>query len=118
MAVGRNESRSVRLYLEALSAARPKRGRKRTPESVSKRLAAIDEELMSADPLSRVHLVQEHMDLTAEMASMGETIDIAELEADFVTSAKAYSDRKGISHAAWRTVGVDPAVLLKAGISR
>ena len=118
MAVGRNESRSIRLYLEALSAARPKRGRKRTPESVSKRLAAIDEELISTDPLSRVHLVQEKMDLNEEMASMGETIDIAELEADFVTSAKAYSDRTGISHAAWRTVGVDPAVLLKAGISR
>ncbi len=39
MAVGRNESRSVRLYLEALTANRPKRGRKRTAESIAKRLA-------------------------------------------------------------------------------
>jgi hypothetical protein len=111
MAIGRNESRSVRLYLEALTANRPKRGRKRTADSIAKRLAAIEEELVAADALTRVHLVQER-------AGMGETVDIALLEADFVSAAKAYSERKGISHAAWRAVGVDPSVLAKAGIHR
>ena len=43
MAIGRNESRSVRLYLEALTANRPKRGRKRTAESIAKRLASIED---------------------------------------------------------------------------
>ena len=118
MAVGRNESRSVRMYLEALTANRPKRGRKRTAESISKRLLAIDEDFMTADALTRVHLVQERLDLNEELAGMGDTVDIALLEADFVTAAKAYSERKGISHAAWRTVGVDPSVLARAGISR
>lgn len=118
MAVGRNESRSVRLYLEALSANRPKRGRKRTAESVAKRLVAVDEELLTADALSRVHLIQERFDLQEEIAGMEDTIDIAALEVDFVQAAKAYSDRKGISHAAWRAVGVDPAVLAKADITR
>jgi hypothetical protein len=118
MAIGRNESRSVRLYLEALTANRPKRGRKRTPDSIAKRLAAIEEEMTGADALSRVHLVQERLDLNEELAGMGETVDIALLEGDFVTAAKAYSERKGISHAAWRAVGVDPSVLAKAGIHR
>ena len=118
MAVGRNESRSVRLYLEALSANRPKRGRKRTAESISKRLAALEDELPAADALSRVHLIQERLDLTEELATMGDTVDIATLENEFIVAAKAYSDRKGISHAAWRAVGVDAAVLTKADITR
>ena len=118
MAIGRNESRSVRLYLEARTAIRPKRGRKRTAESIAKRLAAIEEEMVAADALARVHLVQERLDLNDELAGMGETVDIALLEADFVTAVKAYSDRKGLSHAAWRAVGVDPSVLAKAGIHR
>ena len=118
MAVGRSESRSVRLYLEALTANRPKRGRKRTAESIAKRLTAIEEEFSAADALTRVHLVQERLDLNEELAGMGETVDIATLEADFVAAVKAYSQRKGISHAAWRAVGVDPSVLAKAGIHR
>jgi hypothetical protein len=118
MAVGRNESRSVRLYLEALTANRPKRGRKRTAESISKRLVAIDEELPTADALSRVHLIQERIDLNEEVAAMGDTVDIGTLEAEFIVAAKAYSQRKGISHAAWRAAGVDAAVLSKADITR
>ena len=36
---GRSEGRVVRDYLEGLRATKPKRGRKRTPESINKRLA-------------------------------------------------------------------------------
>ena len=43
LAEGREQGRAVRRYLEALEAHKPKRGRKRTPDSVQKRLAAIDE---------------------------------------------------------------------------
>ena len=43
---------------------------------------------------------------------------LSALEADFVSAARSYSERKGISYAAWRAVGVPPAVLKKAGISR
>src|SRR5680860_433016 len=41
LAEGRANGRAVREYLEALEATKPKRGRKRTPESVKKRLDAI-----------------------------------------------------------------------------
>ena len=50
LAQGRMEGRAVREYLDALRANKPKRGRKRTPDSIKKRLASIDGELKSADP--------------------------------------------------------------------
>lgn len=118
LAEGRSQSRSVRLYLDALETHRPKRGRKRTPESVKRRLQAIETELLAADPLKRVKLIQERLDLSAELDTMNLKVDLARLEDEFVAAAKAYSTRKGISYAAWRAVGVEPAVLRRAGISR
>lgn len=118
LAEGRNQGRSVRRYLEALEAHKPRRGRKRTPESIQKRLAKIESELGTADALKRLQLIQERLDLTSELESAGAKVDLSELEADFVDAAAAYSARKGISYAAWRELGVDAAVLKRAGISR
>jgi hypothetical protein len=118
LAEGREQGRAVRRYLEALEAHKPKRGRKRTPESIQKRLATIEERVGSADPLSRLQLVQERMDLQRELAAGQQKVDLSGLEKDFVGAAKAYAERKGITYAAWREAGVDPAVLKKAGIGR
>jgi hypothetical protein len=118
LAEGRNQGRSVRRYLEALDLHRPKRGRKRTRESMQKRLAKIDAELAVADPLKRLQLIQERLDLNAELEAFGTKVDLSGLEAEFVEAAGAYSSRKGISYAAWRELGVEPAVLKRAGISR
>ena len=118
LAAGRAEGRAVRAYLEALDQHRPKRGRKRTPDSVNARLAKIDSELVSADPMTRLSLVQERLDLLSELESLTTTVDLTALEADFVKSAKGYGERKGISYAAWREVGVSAATLKAAGISR
>jgi hypothetical protein len=115
--LGRQEGRAVRRYLEALEAHRPKRGRKRTVESVQRRLAAIERQIDDADALTRLQLVQERMDLQNELAAK-EQVDLTALETDFVQVAKGYSQRKGISYAAWREWGVDAAVLKKAGIGR
>lgn len=118
LAVGREESRAVRRYLEALEAHKPKRGRKRTSEGIEARLRQIDERLPGADPLTRVHLVQERINLENELASKEEAVDLKGLEDDFVTAAKAYGERKGLSYAAWRAAGVDPTVLRRAGVPR
>jgi len=118
LAEGRDQGRAVRRYLEALEAHKPKRGRKRTPESVQKRLATIEDKLGSADALSRLHLVQERMNLENELASTGNTVDIEALEEEFVSAAAPYGARKGITYGAWRHLGVDPAVLRRAGIKR
>jgi hypothetical protein len=118
LAEGRTQSKAVRQYLEALEAHKPKRGRKRTPESIKKRLDTIDGQIDNADPLKRLQLVQERMDLTAELANMEDKPDLTALENDFVASAKAYGTRKGITYAAWRELGVDAATLKAAGITR
>src|SRR2546421_4860177 len=80
LAEGREQGRAVRRYLEALEAHKPKRGRKRTPESMQKRLTMIDERLGNADPLTRLHLVQERMDLEAELSATDDGVDLQELE--------------------------------------
>ena len=118
MAQGRTEGRSVGAYLEALDTHKPKRGRKRTPDSIDKRLTEIDRQLNTASPVKRLSLIQERLDLLTERESMGQTVDLSGLEEGFITAAKAYGDRKGISYAAWRELGVPPNVLKRAGIGR
>jgi uncharacterized protein YicC (UPF0701 family) len=118
LAQGRADAKAVEGYLEALRANKPKRGRKRTPESISARLDTIAAELAEADPIRELELVQERMNLENELGSMGTQIDMSDIETQFVKVAQGYSARKGISYAAWRAVGVEPSVLKKAGISR
>lgn len=118
LAQGREEGRIVRRYLEALESATPRRGRRRTPATVQRKLVEIDAKLPTADPLARLHLVQEQHDLEAELASSASTEDISALEQAFVQVAKTYGERKGISYSAWRSVGVAASVLQQAGIPR
>ena len=118
LAVGRSEGRAVRSYLEALEAHKPRRGRKRTPESIERRLASIGASLEEADPLSRLQLIQERMDLESELSGMQAAVDLEALEDEFVQAAHGYSSRKGISYAAWRELGVPPNVLKRSGITR
>jgi hypothetical protein len=118
MAQGRTQSRSIAAYLEALDSHKPKRGRKRTPDSIAKRLGIIDKELPSANPIKRLSLIQERLDLLAERDNMAGAVDVSAYEGEFVKAAKEYGQRKGISYAAWRELGVEAAVLKKAGITR
>lgn len=118
MEQGRAEGRAVRDYLEALRSNKPKRGRKRTSDSIKARLAQIEAELTEASAITELQLVQERRDLTVELESMGSGIDITGLEEAFVGVARSYGDRKGISYASWRDVGVPANVLQRAGIAR
>ncbi|HWC39202.1 MAG TPA: hypothetical protein VG476_11765 [Acidimicrobiales bacterium] len=108
----------MRRYLEALEANRPKRGRKRTTDSVKRQLASVEQRLDSADPLNRLHLVQERRNLKEELERKDRSVDMSALEREFVKAAPAYGERKGISYAAWREAGVSAAVLRRAGIQR
>jgi uncharacterized protein YicC (UPF0701 family) len=118
LAKGRTEGRVVREYLEGLRATKPRRGRKRTADTISKRLEAIETELASATPVEELLLVQERRDLTAELAAKNDAVDMDALEAEFVKVAKSYSESKAISYASWRDVGVPASTLKQAGISR
>ena len=118
LARGRAESATVRHYLEALETSKPKRGRKRTPASIDRRLAAIDSQLGNADALTRLHLLQEQKDLLDERSRVDGVKDLSALEKQFIKVAKAYGERKGITYGTWRATGVSAAVLQKAEISR
>ena len=115
---GRAEGRVVRDYLEALRTSKPKRGRKRTADSIQQRLTKIEQQLEEATAIEELQLVQERRDLSAELESMAASTDLTELEESFVGVAKAYGDRKGISYASWREVGVPAGVLKRADIGR
>lgn len=118
LAEGRRQGKAVRDYLEALESTKPKRGRKRTPESMRKQLDKIEAEIEAADPVSRLEMIQKRMDLQAELEAAEHAPDVSGLQADFIAVAKAYSERKGITYAAWREWGVEASVLKAAGISR
>ena len=119
LAEGRKHGRAVRAYLEGLESNRPKRGRKRTKESITARLDTIHETIEDVDPIIRLSLAQERLDLNAELEKLESGgVDMGALETDFIASAAAYGESKGITYAAWREVGVAAETLKKAGISR
>lgn len=121
LAAGREQGRAVAAYLDALESNKPRRGRKRTPESIQKRLSLINEEYETVSSIKALQLIQERRDLERELASLanaGSGDDVAAAEKSFLKVAKAYAESKGISYAAWREIGVPADVLKKAGISR
>lgn len=118
MADVRKQAATVRRYLEALDRHKPKRGRKRTPESIRKRLKGIDEKARTAPALQRLQLTQERLDLEKELETIKAKSDLSRLEVEFAKVAKSYSEAKGISYSAWREQGVSAEVLRKAGVPR
>ena len=114
------DNRAVRDYLDALSANTRKRGRKRTADSAKGRISAIEDAMMDASASKRLGLVQERLDLEAELDAMTQAskVDMGNLEVSFIKAAAAYGGRRGISYTAWREVGVSAATLKSAGIPR
>jgi len=113
---GRKDARAVKAYLEFVETNRPKRGRRRTQESITNRLAAIEEEMASASALARLNLFQEQADLAAELEALKTQVDGTEMRAAFVEAAGRYAASKGIQKAAFKQMGVDAATLREAGI--
>src|SRR6187200_2163899 len=83
LAQGRSEGRTVRAYLEGLRALAPRRGRARSSDTIQRRLAAIEDELTTADPMRELKLVQERRDLHAALASTDRGVDLNALETAF-----------------------------------
>lgn len=117
LAQGRREARAIKLYLEALGKRRP--GRPVTPDTLKKKIADLAKRLdAERDPLRAVDLRQQRLDAEQALDKAQAAADIDDLERGFAEHARSYSERKGISYAAWRQSGVPAAVLKKAGISR
>lgn len=119
LAMGREQSRIIRHYLDALRLNAPKRGRRRTPESVDDQIRRIKQRLSAEmEPLRKLHLMAERDRLEREKHDLEEKADLTELENQFVRVAGEYSERKGISYTAWRSLGVPAHILRQAGINR
>lgn len=118
LAEGRADSAALNRYLSVLTTPK-KRGRRRTPDSIRRRLAAIDATWDTAPPLDRVTMTQERLDLEEELGRLtsADEANLEELEQLFVEAAPRYSERKGITHAAWREIGVPAGLLKRAGIA-
>lgn len=116
---GRDETRAVREYLDAINVTK-RRGRPLDPERVQARLETIDEQLGdSLEPLERLLLIQQRIDLTHTLQELTQQngVDIEALEERFVEVAANFAERKGVSYQAWREIGVPAAVLRRAGVS-
>jgi len=115
LAQGRLEARSIKAYLNALDARRP--GRPVTKESLEQRLSRVNSKLEAeADSLKRLDLMQSKADIEQALGSADQGSNLEELTKGFVSHAKTYSERKGISYTTWRQFGVPAEVLRKAGI--
>jgi hypothetical protein len=118
LAEGREASRHVRAYLEALQANKPKRGRKRTKETVQKQLDDVAAQIGPATGLKKLELAQRRIDLAAELENFAVKVDLSDLRRAFIKHAKPYAKRKGITYGAWREAGVPAEDLKAAGITR
>lgn len=118
LAEGRAQGHAINRYLEALETYKPRRGRRVTAESITKRLRAISDQMDSASLTGKVQLVQERLDLLSKLETVSRRSDLDKHKEDFIKNAKAYSERKGITYAAWREAGVPADVLRDAGIGK
>ncbi len=118
LAAGRAQGLAVRRYLEALERNRPRRGRRPSTESLRKQFDEVEAKLRDADPLKRLHLIQQRKSLQARLEGDDGVEDITELEQGFVDAAAEYGARKGIDYATWREAGVPTEVLRRAGVTR
>jgi hypothetical protein len=117
LARGRREARAIKSYLGALGRRRP--GRPVTPASLKKRVDELSRRLAEEpNPLRAVEIRQQRLDAEEALAEAESAADLSELERGFVEHARSYSERKGISYAAWRQSGVPAAILKEAGIGR
>ena len=118
LAAGRAQGLAVRRYLEALERNRPRRGRRPSSDSLQRQLDDVENKLREADPLKRLHLIQQRKSLQARLLADDGTEDLTELESAFIDAAAEYGARKGIDYSTWREAGVPADVLRRAGVQR
>jgi hypothetical protein len=112
--VRRAETNTIAAYLTALRAPKvPARSR----ASLEKRRAQIEQWIAEEEsPIREVELIQQRLDIDAQLAQIDRAARLSELEEGFVKVAASWAKRIGISAAALREVGVLARVLAKAGL--
>jgi hypothetical protein len=112
--VRRAETKAVSAYLTALRAPKVPAGSRAALET---RRAQIEQWLAEeTSPIREVELIQQRLDIDAQLAQADQAARLAELEEAFVNVAASWAKRTGISAAALREVGVPASVLRGAGL--
>lgn len=115
LAQGRREALVVRRYLESLGSKRSQTVR--APDQIRKRLKAVEAELeQTADVVRSLEMRQERIDLEQELERAKQAAGAEDVESQFVKVVQSFSERRGISYAAWRDAGVPSSVLRRAGV--
>ena len=110
----RAETNAVAAYLTVLKAPKvPARSR----ANLKRRRAEIEQWLADeSSPIREVELIQQRLDIDAQLAQIDQAKRLSDLEQAFVEVAASWAKRSGISAAALREVGVPARVLAKAGL--
>jgi hypothetical protein len=110
----RAETNTVAAYLTALRAPKvPARSR----DALRKRRAQIEQWITEeSSPIREVELIQQRLNIDAELAQIEQAARLRELEEAFVNVAASWAKRTGVTAAALREVGVPASVLRRAGL--
>jgi hypothetical protein len=110
----RAETNAVAAYLTALKAPKvPARSR----ANLKRRRTQIEQWLVEeSSPIREVELIQQRLDIDAQLAQIDKAQRLAELEEAFVKVAASWAKRSGISAAALREAGAPASVLRRAGL--
>jgi hypothetical protein len=110
----RAETNAVAAYLTALKTPKvPARSR----ANLQQRRAQIEQWIAEeSSPIREVELIQQRLDIDAQLAQIDQAKRLSELEKAFVEVAASWAKRSGISAAALREVGVPASVLKRAGL--
>jgi hypothetical protein len=110
----RAETAAVAAYLTALRAPKvPARSRAKLEQRRTQIEHWIAEE---SSPIREVELIQQRLDVDAQLAQIDQAARLAELEEAFVKVAASWAKRTGVSAAALREAGVPASVLRRAGL--
>jgi hypothetical protein len=112
--VRRAETNAVAAYLTALRAPKvPARSR----ANLQQRRAQIEQWIAEeSSPIREVELIQQRLDIDAQLAQIDQATRLRELEEAFVNVAASWAKRTGVTAAALREVGVPASVLRRAGV--
>jgi hypothetical protein len=84
---------------------------------LEQRRAQVEEWLHEeSSPIREVELIQQRLDIDAQLARIDQAARLPELEEAFVNVAASWAKRTGISAAALREAGVPASVLRRAGL--
>jgi hypothetical protein len=115
---GRKASKAIRAYLEMIrdQAAPKRRGRQIDWQArYDQAKASLEGE---TDVLQQLRLTRQLREAEEMLALAEAEVDVPAIEAGFVEWAYWYSEQHGIDHGTWVAMGVPPALLKKAGVTK